>query len=213
MSKPMTARAVAHIPAGAYMVVASATAMHLRTLHEIDEHRTLWDTGGRLPLEQWAEAHPRLILIGWAMDAATAKGWLAFPPDAPEGGAGDSGAAESEFHLFGPADLSLTRVKGDALGDAVALRFGTLPPVFLTPDGIRALVGMATGTPYVSGELYFDGTTEHAWTGDEQTEDAPEATRAEEPVEHRLRRAFLNGFREGVERSSMTLESFGRWDA
>jgi hypothetical protein len=40
-----------------------------------------------------------------------------------------------------------------------------------------------------------------------------EVTQAEEPIENRLRRAFLNGFKEGVDRASQTLEGWGRWDA
>ncbi len=42
---------------------------------------------------------------------------------------------------------------------------------------------------------------------------AIQATMAEEPIEHRLRRAWLNGFKEGVERSAYaTVEVTGRWD-
>lgn len=36
-----------------------------------------------------------------------------------------------------------------------------------------------------------------------------ETTMAEEPIEHRLRRAWLNGFREGVDRAWW---GDGRWD-
>jgi hypothetical protein len=40
-----------------------------------------------------------------------------------------------------------------------------------------------------------------------------ETTMAEEPIENRLRRAWLNGFRDGVERAAYaTTESTGRWD-
>jgi hypothetical protein len=40
-----------------------------------------------------------------------------------------------------------------------------------------------------------------------------EATMAEEPIEDRLRRAWLNGFKDGVDRASYaTTESTGRWD-
>ena len=38
-------------------------------------------------------------------------------------------------------------------------------------------------------------------------------TMAEEPIEQRLRRAFLNGFKEGVDRASNVIEGWGRWDA
>ena len=44
--------------------------------------------------------------------------------------------------------------------------------------------------------------------------DSDEATMAEEPIEQRLRRAWLNGFKEGVERASYSAtESWGRWDS
>jgi hypothetical protein len=40
-----------------------------------------------------------------------------------------------------------------------------------------------------------------------------EATLAEEPIEQRLRRAWLNGFRDGVDRASFAAtESTGKWD-
>lgn len=38
-------------------------------------------------------------------------------------------------------------------------------------------------------------------------------TMAEEPIENRLRRAWLNGFKEGVQRSAESYEEWGRWDA
>lgn len=42
-----------------------------------------------------------------------------------------------------------------------------------------------------------------------QNEDAPDvtATMVEEPIEDRLRRAYLNGFTDGAQRAS-----WGRWD-
>jgi hypothetical protein len=40
-----------------------------------------------------------------------------------------------------------------------------------------------------------------------------ETTQAEEPIEDRLRRAFLNGFKEGVDRAASSVESWGRWDS
>lgn len=45
-----------------------------------------------------------------------------------------------------------------------------------------------------------------------EREDVP--TQAEEPIGDRLRRAWLNGFKEGVERGSYAVtEAWGRWDA
>lgn len=45
-------------------------------------------------------------------------------------------------------------------------------------------------------------------------EESDMATMAEEPIENRLRRAWLNGFKEGVERASYSAtESWGRWDS
>jgi hypothetical protein len=38
-------------------------------------------------------------------------------------------------------------------------------------------------------------------------------TMAEEPIEVRLRRAWLNGFKEGVDRAASSLEDWGRWDS
>jgi uncharacterized protein YnzC (UPF0291/DUF896 family) len=38
-------------------------------------------------------------------------------------------------------------------------------------------------------------------------------TQAEEPIEERLRRAWLNGFKEGVERAANSIEGWGRWDS
>jgi len=45
------------------------------------------------------------------------------------------------------------------------------------------------------------------------TVDEGEVSMAEEPIEHRLRRSWLNGFKEGVERSAWAaVEVTGRWD-
>ena len=46
-----------------------------------------------------------------------------------------------------------------------------------------------------------------------ESADDGEATMTEEPIEHRLRRAWLNGFKEGVGRSAYAAaEATGRWD-
>lgn len=42
---------------------------------------------------------------------------------------------------------------------------------------------------------------------DEKDTDGIVATRVEEPIEDRLRRAYLNGFNDGAQRAS-----WGRWD-
>lgn len=43
--------------------------------------------------------------------------------------------------------------------------------------------------------------------------EADETTMAEEPIEQRLQRAWLNGFKEGVDRASFAAtEATGRWD-
>jgi hypothetical protein len=152
------------------------------------------------------------------------------PAQVPNGGVGLKPATEYHVNINGGEPTVLTTEESDRLGkrlsDIGALRtrhhagesvVWVNAPLEVVIDEIRRVTDAEEHTHHTreARDQCAAGDHQYAKLLDEaaEREKTTQATMAEEPIENRLRRAWLNGFRDGVDRASYAAtESTGRWD-